>query len=33
MSKKRRRQLRGTDSLRSNLDTKRLTMALAGNSY
>jgi large subunit ribosomal protein L35 len=33
MSKKRRRQLRGTDTLRSNLDTKRLTMALAGNSY
>jgi large subunit ribosomal protein L35 len=33
MSKKRRRQLRGTDTLRSSLDTKRLTMALAGNSY
>ena len=33
MSKKRRRQLRGTDTLRSALDTKRLTIALAGNSY
>jgi large subunit ribosomal protein L35 len=33
MSKKRRRQLRGTDTLRSKLDTKRLTIALAGNSY
>jgi large subunit ribosomal protein L35 len=33
MSKKRRRQLRGTDILRSSLDTKRITIALAGNSY
>jgi large subunit ribosomal protein L35 len=33
MSKKRRRQLRGTDTLRSKQDVKRLTIALAGNSY
>ena len=33
MSKKRRRQLRGTDTLRSARDTKNLTIALAGNSY
>ncbi len=33
MSKKRKRQLRGTDVLHGKADTARLVLALAGNSY